>query len=368
MQPASLHHRRFAPPTTLPTLWPMAGLIPGFNIRIVPVDPSKVLKVSKAAYGLASWVKAMDVYDRVAKVVGPKKEALAGAEAELKVVMDALAIKQAELKAVVDKLASLDTQLTAAKDKKFTLEAEFRLCSEKLERAGKLIGGLGGEKVRWTASKEQLGEQVEQLTGNMLLAAGCVAYFGPFTAAYRSSALQLWESECAQAKILCTTGFSLTRQLGDPVKIRQWQIHGLPNDAISSDNAVIIANSRWWSLCIDPQSTINKWIRATHAEDQLVVLKQTDVGYLRRLETALQLGQPVLMESLHESIDNALDPILLKQRFKSAGAWMVKLGDTLVEWPSNSTFRLYLTTKLRSPHYSPEVCTKVCCLTSRLDV
>lgn len=41
--------------------------------------------MSKAAFGLASWVKAMETYDRVAKVVGPKKKALAQAEAQLKV-------------------------------------------------------------------------------------------------------------------------------------------------------------------------------------------------------------------------------------------------------------------------------------------
>jgi dynein heavy chain, axonemal len=48
-------------------------------------EPKKVLKVSKAAFGLASWVKAMDSYHRVAKVVGPKKAALAEAEMQLKV-------------------------------------------------------------------------------------------------------------------------------------------------------------------------------------------------------------------------------------------------------------------------------------------
>lgn len=31
----------------------------------------------------------------------------------------------------------------------------------------------------------------------------------------------------------------------------------------------------------------------------------------------------------------------------------VKLGDTVVEW--GTSFALYLTTKLRNPHYSPEV-------------
>jgi len=48
-------------------------------------DPSAVAKVSKAACGLCSWVLAMETYDRVAKVVGPKKAALAEAEGQLKV-------------------------------------------------------------------------------------------------------------------------------------------------------------------------------------------------------------------------------------------------------------------------------------------
>lgn len=38
----------------------------------------------------------------------------------------------------------------------------------------------------------------------------------------------------------------------------------------------------------------------------------------------------------------------------------MKLGDSVVEWGAG--FRLYLTTKLRNPHYSPEMCTRVCLL------
>ena len=37
-------------------------------------EPDVVRKSSKAAYGLCCWVRAMEVYDRVAKVVAPKKE------------------------------------------------------------------------------------------------------------------------------------------------------------------------------------------------------------------------------------------------------------------------------------------------------
>jgi dynein heavy chain, axonemal len=75
------------------------------------------------------------------------------------------------------------------------------------------------------------------------------------------------------------------------------------------------------------------------------------------MESAIQLGQPLLMENVEESLDAALEPVLLKQTFKSAGSLMIKLGDSSVEW--SSYFKFYMTTKLRNPHYPPELCTKV---------
>ncbi len=74
-------------------------------------QPDKIKTVSSAAYGLCCWVRAMEAYDRVAKVVEPKKKKLGEAEAELAVVMTALRGKQAELKEVMDKLSSLDADL-----------------------------------------------------------------------------------------------------------------------------------------------------------------------------------------------------------------------------------------------------------------
>ena len=41
----------------------------------------------------------------------------------------------------------------------------------------------------------------------------------------------------------------------------------------------------------------------------------------------------------------------------SGGVWCIKLGDNTIEYSSD--FRLYVTTKLRNPHYLPELSTKV---------
>ena len=47
--------------------------------------------------------------------------------------------------------------------------------------------------------------------------------------------------------------FAVNNTLGDPVKIRAWNIAGLPVDAFSIDNGIIVSNSRRWPLMIDPQ-------------------------------------------------------------------------------------------------------------------
>lgn len=59
------------------------------------------------------------------------------------------------------------------------------LCSKKLERAEQLIGGLGGEKTRWSEMAFNLGELYNNLTGDILISAGIVAYLGAFTSSYR---------------------------------------------------------------------------------------------------------------------------------------------------------------------------------------
>ena len=52
-----------------------------------------------------------------------------------------------------------------------------------------------------------------------------------------------------------------------------------------------------------------------------------------------------------------LEPLLLKQTFKQAGALCIKLGDSTIEYSHD--FRFYMTTKLRNPHYLPETAVKV---------
>ena len=323
--------------------------------------PDVVKKASVAAHGLCCWVRAMVSYDRVAKVVKPKKIALKQAEDDLEVVMKGLRLKQAELQAVEDKLDALDQELKRMEQKKEDLEENARLCVEKIDRAEKLLGGLGGEKARWKQYAIDLGEQLGRVVGDMLIASASIAYSGAFTAAFRQKITKNWLQQMDILNISYSTegekGYSLVSTIGDPVKIRSWNISGLPVDSFSVENGLIMSRSSRWPLMIDPQGQANKWIRNLEKENQLKVIKLSEENYLRTLEAAIQFGHPVLLENIGESLDASLEPLLLRQVFKSGGVNCLRLGDKTVEY--SEKFRFFMTTMLANPHYLPETSVKV---------
>lgn len=113
-------------------------------------DPDRIRQVSTACEGLCRWVFALSEYDKVAKVVAPKKQALAKAEADYSVEMEKLTIKRNQLEEVRKKLARLETLLAQRRDEYEAMTIEVKECEEKLRRAEELIGGLGGEYTRWS--------------------------------------------------------------------------------------------------------------------------------------------------------------------------------------------------------------------------
>lgn len=102
--------------------------------------PSIVAKASSAAEGLCKWIIAMDMYDRVNKVVAPKKAKLAAAELEFATTMALLTEKRNQVMKLEEQLAILNEKLEEAMNKQMELQASVDLCNNKLIRAQKLIG------------------------------------------------------------------------------------------------------------------------------------------------------------------------------------------------------------------------------------
>ncbi|KFP76630.1 Dynein heavy chain 7, axonemal, partial [Apaloderma vittatum] len=320
-------------------------------------DPQKVARASSAAEGLCKWIAAMEVYDRVVKVVAPKKDRLREAEQSLEEMLTVLNQKREELAAVENDLAALEQTFTEKIEEKTHLELQVDLCAKKLERAKQLIGGLGGEKSRWSDAANDLQDTYDNLTGDILISAGVIAYLGAFTAGFRQECTEDWSRLCKEKNIPCSDNFSLSATLGDRIKIRAWNIAGLPTDTFSVDNGVIVDNSRRWPLMIDPQGQANKWIKSLEKDNCLNVIKLSDTNYMRTIENCVQFGTPLLLENVGEELDPSLEPLLLKQTFKQGGIECIKLGETILEYSSD--FKFFITTNLRNPHYMPELAMKV---------
>lgn len=92
----------------------------------------------------------MITYHEVLKIVNPKRAIAAEMTAKLEVVMKNLNEKRAVVKAINEKLAKLDAEQKALEAKAKALNEEVEECGKKLVRAEKMIGGLAGEKERWT--------------------------------------------------------------------------------------------------------------------------------------------------------------------------------------------------------------------------
>jgi dynein heavy chain len=80
------------------------------------------------------------------------------------------------------------------------------------------------------------------------------------------------------------------------------------------------------------------------------------------LEAAIGAGQPVLLENVGETLDPVLEQLLHTKRGSSE---MIKLGDRIVDMAPE--FMLYVTTKLPTPHYSPEICVQLTILNFRVN-
>jgi dynein heavy chain len=84
------------------------------------------------------------------------------------------------------------------------LNDEIEECGKKLVRAEKMIGGLAGEKDRWTNIVADLTVQATLVVGDSLVAAGAISYSGSFTSKYREDLEEIWRNNLTEQEIKFT--------------------------------------------------------------------------------------------------------------------------------------------------------------------
>lgn len=94
-------------------------------------------------------------------------------------------------------------------------------------------------QVRWQNTVTELRVSLTSAVGDVIVAAGAIAYSGPFTPHYRSALLEQWTTKLAELNVPLSVGSSLINTLADPVATRAWAISGLPTDSVSVENGAL---------------------------------------------------------------------------------------------------------------------------------
>jgi dynein heavy chain, axonemal len=312
-----------------------------------------------ALLGLYEFLVALMQYVKDSKEkIDPIKEQVKVAEVnkvEANQKKDEAVAKKLKAQGIVKEL---NERLEKTNNEQRELEKNLKDLSEKLERASQLIKLLEGERVRWNQDVAKFKETLDNLIGDCLISAGAISYNGPFTHEFRIKLENEWRKKIKELGVIHTPGVTMIGSLKNEIEVREWTVNGLPEDNLSIENGIIIKNTRRWPLMVDPQNQGSTFIKKLGKRREILeVVKASDPNFLAVIIGAIRATRWVLLENVGTNLDPSLEPVLNQQTTERGGMVEIKIGETTIPW--SDKFKLFLSTTIPNPHYSPETFVKV---------
>jgi len=102
--------------------------------------------------------------------------------------------------------------------------------------------------------------------------------------------------------IFLITLSSFAEYLSKPEDRVFWKAHGLPDDDLCIENAVILERCGRYPLMVDPSDQGTSFLQSALSGQKLVKSSLVDDSFIKHLESAMRFGTPLLITDV-ESID-----------------------------------------------------------------
>ncbi|MES1911448.1 MAG: hypothetical protein MHM6MM_003872 [Cercozoa sp. M6MM] len=353
-------------------------------------DLAKINRASRACGPLAQWVQSQLQYATVLSQVDPMRREMDQLQQEL----DKLGSQHAQLEHEIGDLESRIAQYKEEYKHLVTacerIRVETQEVATKVQRSVDLVDKLGDERRRWTAQTGDLARSLRTLPGDALLSSGMLTYAGYLDVhararlqrQWRSHLLdleipfdeQVWSSHSAQddsspdssrddnspdAEETAGLSAGIAAYLSSPAEQLQWKAqHGLPDDALCVENAVMLVRHHRYPLMIDPSGQATAFVASWFGRDGRRVLRTSflDPGFLRSVESAIRFGAALIVEDV-EHMDPVLNSVLNRELTKVGGRVLVRLGDKDIDF--SPSFVIFLVTRDPNAHFAPDLCSRV---------
>lgn len=193
----------------------------------------------------------------------------------------------------------------------------------------------------WKAKLVKVKERQKNIVGDMLIMAGILTFFGPFTGNSRDKIKKEWMKILNQLNIYTSENPLASLLVGTPNQMADLHLKGLLNDELCSENALIMLHSNRWPLVIDPEGAAHRWLGARKK------IKATSPHAYDDLIKEIAQGGEIVLDDIPEALDeNIVELLEIPKKRPASGKFKLREGKEL-------DVALSFGFTLRTTHWNP---------------
>lgn len=132
-----------------------------------------------------------------------------------------------------------------------------------------------------------------------------------------------------------------------------WKSEGLPSDAQSMENAIVVRHTKHCCFIIDPLAQAAGWLRCRFKAEHVTyeVVSHTDVKFTTSLKLAVRFGRKLIVQDV-DKIEPMLYPLLRNDLTCQGSKLTVTIGGEVLD--HDEGFELFLLTRDSSLYVPPD--------------